>query len=149
MFAKALLKYFYLQVSFIKHKIKEKIDKITHTKKKVVNAIANIVAILTTAIFKITATVPAINPPKLATSKQVPFLHMHFLNSLHAPDTLLIARDPNKTTKPIAETINATATNPVSAVITLFENNTPTKTPAIMLIITSIMHIPLPLSEQL
>ena len=139
----------YLQVSLIKHHIKERIDNKVQTKKNVVNATANIVAIPTTAKLRITAIAPANIPPNPAISKQVAILHIHFLNELQLFSKLAAKSDANKIANPIADTIKATPIYPESAVNVPFENNTPVTTPAIILNITSIIHVPLQLDEQL
>lgn len=137
-----------MQVSFIKQNSKVNIDKTVQIKKNTVSATISIEAIADAVNVTNKATVPNINVPKIDTSKQIAFLHIHFLNTQFS-NKFAAKIEPNRTANPTADVINAIIISPVTVVIISLENNIPATIPTIILIITSTTQVPLHSHEHL
>lgn len=132
-----------LQISLIKHPIKETIDNTIHTKKNAPKPTLNIDAIVPVEISMINRAIPANNVPIIDASKHPPILHMHLSNPLHFPNAFA----PNTSSVNIiditAAANNATTANVVTVASNPFVNTIPAIIPMTILINTSIIHVPL------
>ena len=132
-----------MQISLIKHPIKDTIDNTIHTKKNAANPTLNIDAIDPVEISIINIAIPASNVPIIDANKHPPVLHIHLSNPLHFPNAFAPNISSVNITDITATPISATIANVITLASKPFVNAIPAIIPITILIRTSIMHVPL------
>lgn len=132
-----------LQISLIRHPIKDIIDNIIHTKKNAANPTLNIETIEAVDISIINIAVPESNVPIIDANKHPPFLHIHLSNPLHFPNAFAPNISRVNITDITAVAINAIIAKVVTLASNPFAKTIPAIIPITMLISISIMHVPL------